>query len=444
MQIKLSDHFNYKKLIVFTVPSVIMMIVTSVYGVIDGIFVSNFVGKNAFSSLNLTIPFIMIISAFGFMLGTGGAALVGKSLGEENKDEANNIFSLIISSIAVLGTLLGIISIIYIEPIALMLGATPELLQDCITYGVIMLAVMPFFMLQVAFQVFAVVANKPSMGLHLSIASGIINVGLDYLFIYEFQMGIAGAGYATAISQVVGGVIPLFYFKSKKNNSNLKLVKPKWSNAVMLNSCSNGSSEMMNNIALSFVSILYNLELMKMFGANGVSAYGVIMYVSFIFASIFIGYTIGFSPIVAYNYGSGNNFELKSVLKKSAILVTTVSIIMTALSVVYATPMSGVFVGYDKELLELTVKAFSLYSISFLFNGLNIFASAFFTSLSNGKVSAFISFMRTFALQSVMLYLLPVILGGDGIWLAVVVSEFVTLIISILLFIANNKYYNYY
>ena len=444
MQIQLSDNFTYPKLIKFTVPSILMMIIISVYGVVDGLFVSNFVGKSAFTSLNLIMPFIMIFGAFGFMLGTGGCALVAKHLGEENNKKADEVFSMLIFVIAVGGIVFAAVGITFLEPITLMLGATPDLLEDCITYGSILLLALPGFMLQTSFQTFVVVANKPNMGLFLSIACGITNIVLDFLFIVVFQWGIAGAAFATGISQILGAAIPLYYFMGKKNDSTLHLVKFKWDGKALLKSCTNGSSEMMTNVSLSLINMLYNIQLMKFLGENGVSAYGIIMYVSFIFSGVFIGYTIGVSPIVSYNYGAENKVELKSLLKKSIVLMISSSVILTLIAEILAPQLSGIFVGYDPELLAVSTTALRLYSLSYLFSCINIFASAFFTALNNGKISALISFLRTLVFQAIMIMVLPYIWGIEGIWLAVLFAELLCLGVTVYLFLTNNKHYNYF
>ncbi len=444
MNIQISDRFSYSKLIKFTIPSILMMIFTSVYGVVDGMFVSNFVGKSAFSSLNLIMPFIMIFGAFGFMLGTGGCALVAKSLGEGKKDEANEIFSMLIYVMIIVAIIFAALGIAFLEPISIMLGATPQLLADCITYGIIMLIALPGFMLQTSFQTFVVVADKPNMGLILAIISGVTNIFLDYLLIVVFQFGIAGAALATGISQILGAIIPFIYFCSKKNNSNLKLVKFKWNSHALLKSSTNGASEMMTNLSLSLINILYNLQLMKFIGENGVSAYGIIMYVSFIFQGFFIGYTVGASPVISYHYGANNIDELRSLLKKSMVLVIISAVMLTVIAEVFASPLAAIFVGYDAELLAVSVTALRLYSISYLFSSINIFASAFFTALNNGRVSAFISFLRTLVLQAVMILLLPYIFGIDGIWLAVVFAEVLCLIVTAVLFKSNRNFYHYY
>ncbi len=443
MKLQISDKFTYSRLIKFTAPSIVMMIITSIYGVIDGLFVSNYVGEVEFAALNLIYPLLMVMSSFGFMIGTGGCALIAKYLGEGKRQKANEIFAMLVMLLILLGTALATISIIFIKPISLLLGATPELLGGCITYGVIMLIALPFFMLQTSFMSFAVVAELPKMGMQLSIVSGITNIVLDYVLIVEFEMGLAGAAWATGLSQFVGGVFPLFYFLSKKNNSNLRLVKFKWDFKAVASTCTNGASEMMSSISGSLVNILYNIQLMRYIGADGVSAYGIIMYISFIFAAVFIGYAIGVSPIISYHFGAGDKHELQSLFKKSFIIMMASSIILTAIAIVFARPLSAIFVSYNAELLALSIRAMMIYSIAYLFMSVNYFSSAFFTALNNGKVSAFVSFLRTFALQVLFVFLLPPLMGLDGIWLSVVVANFICFFVSLLLFKIYGKTYGY-
>ncbi len=442
-QLQISDKFTYKKLLSFTFPSILMMIITSVYSVVDGLFVSNYVGEVEFAALNLIYPLIMVMSSFGFMIGTGGCALVAKYMGEGKKQKANEVFSMLVVLLIVLGAFLAGVSIIFIRPISLALGATPELLSGCIIYGVIMLAALPFFMLQTSFMSFFVVADLPKMGMQYSIASGITNVILDYVFIVLFEMGLAGAGLATGLSQFVGGFFPLIFFLSKKNKSTLRLIKFKWCFKDVLNTCTNGASEMMSSISGSLLNILYNFQLMRYIGADGVSAYGIIMYVSFIFASVFIGYSIGASPIISYNFGADNKEQLKSLFKKSVVIMMSSSVVLTAVGILLARPLAAIFVGYNAELLALSVRAMAIYSIAYLFMSLNYFSSAFFTALNNGKVSAFISFLRTFALQVFFVFALPPLMGIDGIWVSVVVANFICFFVSILFFALYGKKYGY-
>lgn len=442
MAINLSEHFTYKKLIKFTLPTIIMMIFTSIYGVVDGVFISNFAGNNAFASINLIMPAIMIIGTIGFMMGTGGSAIISKTLGEGDKEKANKQFSLLIYTEIILGIISTIIGILLLKTVAKLLGATDEMMADCLTYGRILLIGMTAFILQNSFQSFMVVAEKPKFGLIISIISGIINMFLDFLLIYVFKLRVAGAAIATVTSQTVGALIPLIYF-SRKNDTSLKLGKTKFDLSTIAKTCSNGSSEMVTNLSMSLVNILFNMQLMKLAGANGVSAYGIIMYVGFIFVGTYMGYSVGTAPIIGYHYGSDNKEELKNLLSKSLKLLGVIAIIMTCLAEILAKPLASIFVGYDKELLELTIKAIRLYSLSYLISWFNIFTSSFFTALNNGLVSALISFLRTLLFQVAMVLILPAIFDINGIWLSVTVAEFLAIIVSITCIIKNRKKYEY-
>ena len=442
MEINLSEHFTYKKLIKFTLPTVIMMIFTSIYGVVDGIFVSNVVGNNAFASINLIMPVIMIIGTIGFMIGTGGSAIISKTLGEGDKKEANSRFSMLIYLEIILGIIFSVIALVFLKPITKMLGATEDMMNDCLVYGRILLIGMTSFILQNSFQSFMVVAEKPKFGLGISIAAGVTNIVLDFLLIYVFKLGVAGAAIATVISQVVGAIIPLVYF-ARENDTMLKLGKTKFELSTILKTCANGSSEMVTNLSMSLVNILFNMQLMKFAGANGVSAYGIIMYVGFLFVGTYLGYSIGTAPIIGYHYGAENKEELKSLLNKSIKLLGIIAVVMTLLAETLAKPLAGIFVSYDKELLELTINAIRLYSLSYIISWFNIFASSFFTALNNGFVSALISFLRTLVFQVAMILILPSIWGINGIWLSVVLAEVLAIIVSIVCFATNKKKYEY-
>ena len=440
MKIELSEHFTYKKLIKFTLPTIVMMIFTSIYGVVDGVFISNVAGSNSFASINLIMPVIMIIGTIGFMIGTGGSAIISKTLGEGKKEEANRQFSMLIYLEIILGVIFTIIGIIFLRPIAKMLGATEEMMGDCLTYGRILLFGMTSFILQNSFQSFMVVAEKPKFGLAISVAAGITNIVLDFLLIYVFRLGVAGAAIATVTSQIVGAIIPLVYF-SKKNNTMLKIGKTKFKLSTIIKTCTNGSSEMVTNLSMSLINILFNMQLMKFAGANGVSAYGIIMYVGFLFVGTYMGYSVGTAPIIGYHYGAENKEELKSLLSKSLKLL--VAIIMTALAEILSKPLASIFVSYDKELLELTINALRLYSLSYIISWFNIFASSFFTALNNGLVSALISFLRTLVFQVAMILILPAIWGINGIWISVACAEILSLFVSIMFFVKNKKKYEY-
>ncbi len=442
-QIQLSDHFTYKKLFRFTFPSIIMMVFTSVYGVVDGLFVSNYVGKTAFASINLIMPFLMILGGLGFMVGTGGSALVAKTLGEGDGKKADRYFTMMILFTVILGIFATIFGFIFMPQIARLLKASDEMLSDCVLYGRIIISFNIAFMLQNVFQSFLITAEKPKLGLFITVAAGCTNIVLDALFIAGFGWGVAGAAIATGISQAVGGIIPLIYFMNKKNNSILHTTRTRLEFKPLLKACTNGSSELMSNISMSLVSMIYNFQLMRIIGENGVSAYGVLMYVQFIFVSISIGYSIGCAPIVGFHYGAGNTDELKNMLKKSVILMSFSGVVLTLAALLLSGMFARIFVGYDAELFELTKHAFRLFAYSFLLAGFNIFVSSFFTALSNGGVSAAISFLRTLVFQTSCVLVLPIFFGVDGIWWAISISEVFAAVISLVFLFAMRKKYNY-
>lgn len=442
MKIQLSEHFTYKTLIRFTIPTIIMMIFTSIYGVVDGIFVSNCVGADAFAAVNLIMPVLMILGTVGFMIGSGGSALIAKTIGEGKKEKANEYFSMLIYLLIIIGLILSIVGFIAIRPISGLLGARENILEDCITYGRVLLIFLIPFILQNCFQNFLVVAEKPAFGLIISIIAGITNMILDFVFIYVLKMGVFGAALATGISQLVGGAIPLVYF-IRKNNSPLKITKAKFEWKAIWKSCTNGSSEMLTNLSMSLVNMLYNIQLMKYAGSDGVVAYGIIMYIGFVFSGTYLGYSMGTAPIIGYHYGAENTEELKSLLKKSLKLIAITSIIMTGVAEISSRLLASIFVSYNAELLDMTTNAIRLFAISYIISGFNIFTSSFFTALNNGLVSAAISFLRTLVFQVVMILILPLILGINGIWLAVVVAEILALIVSVIFLVYNRKKYKY-
>jgi len=440
--IQLSEHFSYIKLMRFTIPTIAMMIFTSIYGVVDGLFVSNIVGSEAFAGVNLIMPALMMLGSVGFMVGTGGSALVSKTIGEGNKKLANRYFSMLIYFLLIVGIVLSILGNAFIRQISELLGAKGEMVDICSTYGRTLLCSLPFFMLQNCFQSFLVVAEKPAMGLCVSVIAGLSNMVLDFLFIYVFRLGVFGAALATAISEFVGAAIPLIFF-IRKNNSPLKLIKTKLELKPILRTCSNGSSEMVTNISMSLVNMLYNLQLVKFAGYDGVVAYGIIMYVGFIFSGTYLGYCVGVAPIVGYHYGAANTAELKNLFKKSLFLLSSAAVVLTACAELLSSVLAGIFVGYNQDLHNMTTNAIQLFALSYIISGINIFASAFFTALNNGLVSAVISFMRTLVFQIAFIFILPELLGLNGIWLAVVGAEICSLIISVSFFVANRKKYKY-
>lgn len=443
MQIQLSDHFDYKKLIRFVLPSVVMMVFTSIYGVVDGFFISNFVGSDAFTAVNIVYPFAMILGGVGFMVGTGGTALVAKTLGEGRRELANRYFTMMVYFTIILGVSLSAIGIAFIRPVSYLLGADDELIEYCVLYGSILIGFTVAFMLQNLFQNFLVAAEKPKLGFVVTVVAGCTNMLLDALFVGAFRWGVVGAAVASGLSQLVGGVLPLIFF-IRPNDSLLRLVPVKLELSPIIKAVTNGASELMSNISTSVVSMVYNLQLILYFGKNGVSAYGVIMYVQFVFISIFIGYIIGAAPIVGYNFGAKNTPELQNVFKKSIILMSVFGVAMTILAFILASPLAKLFVGYDAELCDLTTRALRLFAPTFLLAGLNIFSSGFFTALNNGLVSAIISFLRTLVFQLMAVLLFPGIVGGDAIWWSVAFAELAAFIISCIFLAVNNKKYGYF
>ena len=443
-KIQLSDHFTYGRLIRFTLPSIGMMIFTSIYGVVDGFFVSNFAGKTPFAAINLIMPFLMILSTVGFMFGTGGSALVAKTFGEGDREKGNGYFSLFVYVTAVLGVVFAVLGIVFIRPIAELLGAEGEMLDNAVVYARIVLSALPFSVLQYLFQSFCVTAEKPDLGLRVTVMSGVTNMVLDAVLVsllpQEYKL--AGAAAATALSQTVGGAVPLIYF-ARKNSSVLRVGKCRFDGRAIFKACTNGSSELMSNISMSLVGMLYNIQLLNYAGEDGVAAYGVMMYVSMIFAAAFIGYSIGTAPIIGYHDGAKNHAELKGLLRKSLIMIGIFGVAMVAAGQLLAVPLSNLFVGYDAALVELTVSGFRVFAMSFLFMGYAIYGSGFFTALNDGVTSAIISFLRTLVFQVAAVIILPMLWDIDGVWLSIVVAEFMAVVFSALFLILKRKKYGY-
>lgn len=445
MRIRLSDHFSYAKLIKFTLPSIAMMIFTSIYGVVDGFFVSNFAGKTPFAAVNFIMPFLMILATVGFMFGTGGTAIVAKTFGEGDSKLANARFSLFVYSAGALGVIFAVLGIVFIRPIAAWLGAEGELLENSVIYARIILAALPFYVLQLLFQSFFVTAEMPQLGLAVTVSSGVTNMILDAVLVTLLpqQHKLAGAAVATAMSQVVGGGVPLIYF-ARRNSSILRLGKTRFDGHSLLRACTNGSSEFMSNVSMNIVGMLYNMQLLKFAGESGVAAYGVMMYVSMIFSAAFIGYSIGTAPVVGFHDGAGNITELKGLLRKSLIMTGIFGICMVVAAELLATPLARMFVGYDAELMALTVSGFRVFALSFVFMGYAIFGSGFFTALNDGVTSAIISFVRTLVFQVSAVLLLPLVWGIDGVWISIVVAEVMAVIITALFLVGKRNRYHYF
>ncbi len=444
MKIQLSDHFSYGRLLRFTAPSIAMMIFTSVYGVVDGFFVSNYAGKTPFAAFNLIMPFLMVIATVGFMFGTGGSALVAKSFGEGEPERANRNFSLFVYVSFALGVVLAVLGIVFIRPISIRLGAEGALLDNCVVYARIILAALPFYVLQLLFQSFFVTAEKPQLGLAVTVSAGLTNMVLDAVLVISLpqQYKLAGAALATALSQVVGGTVPLFYF-ARKNSSILRLGRTSFDGRAILKACTNGSSEFMSNVSMNIVGMLYNTQLLKFAGENGVAAYGVMMYVSMIFSAAFIGYSIGTAPVVSYHDGARNFPELKSLLRKSLVVIGLFGVCMVASAELLSSRLARMFVGYDAALMELTVSGFQIFALSFIFMGFAIYGSSFFTALNDGLTSAAISFLRTLVFQVAAVLLLPTIWDIDGIWMSIVVAEFMAVVLTAAFLATKRRKYHY-
>ena len=442
MKVQLSDHFNYRKLMRFVLPSIAMMIFSSIYGVVDGFFVSNFVGEIPFKAVNFIFPFIMVLASFGFMFGAGGSALISKTLGEGNGEKANKLFSMLTYISAAAGVVVGGLGILFVEPLAKALGAEGDLLSDSVLYGRIILAAMPAFMLQQEFQSFFITAERPKMGLFVTLAAGCTNMLFDFLFIAVFGWGLVGAALATAGSQLVGGIVPIVYFL-RPNKSLLRLGKTNFDGRALIKTCTNGSSELFSNVAMSLVGILYNAQLMRYVGSDGIAAYGVMMYVGWIFVSIFVGFSIGTAPLIGFNFGAQNKAELKNLFRKCLIVTSILSLIMFVLGETLARPLSMIFVSYNQGILDMTVRGLRIFSVQFIFCGMAIFGSGFFTALGNGLISAIISFTRTLVFQIGAVLLLPLVFNLDGIWASVIVAEAAAVALSAVFLIVYRKKYGY-
>ena len=417
-----------------------MMVFTSIYGIVDGLFVSNFVGKTPFAAINLIMPILMIIGALGFMMGAGGTAIVSKTLGEGNEKLAKRYFSLFVYFTAIMGAILAVLGVAFLRPLSRLLGAEGELLECCVSYGRIVVAAMPAFMLQNLFQSFFVVAEKPKRGLFVTVISGITNMALDALFIAVFDMGLKGAALATSISQILGGIIPIFFFTGKSSGL-ISLTGTKFYGKALIRAATNGSSELMSNISASVVTMLYNYQLMKFAGEDGIAAYGVIMYLSFTFVAMFIGYSVSTAPIIGFHYGAANKSELNNLLKKSAVITLSLGTAMTAFAFIFSGALASVFVGYDSTLMDITKQGLKIFSLSFIFSGFSIFGSSFFTALNNGPVSAIISFLRTLVYQALGVIVLPIFFELDGIWYSMLIAEILAILTTIIcIFLLKNRY----
>ena len=442
-RIQLSDHFTYSRLLRFVLPCIGTMLFTSIYGIVDGLCVSNFVGKTAFAAVNLIMPVPMLVGSVGFMLGTGGSAIVGITLGEGDREKADRYFSLFVWTGLILGIVLSAVGVLIVRPAAALLGAEGEMLDYAVRYGRLLMICLPFFILQNMFQSFFVTAEKPHLGFAFTVAAGVTNMVLDVVLVGMLHGGVEGAAIATFISQAVGGVLPVFYFLNKRSTSSIHLGRAQWNGGVIRSACINGSSELMTNLSMSLVNILYNYQLLRFAGENGVAAYGVIMYAAFLFVAVFVGYAVGSAPIVSYHYGARNHAELNNLYSKSLRLIGVIAVVMTALSMLVIPYVARIFVGYDTELLALTSHAFRVYALNFFLMGFNVYGSSFFTALGDGVTSALISFLRTLLFQLLALIFLPMVLGIEGVWLAVTAAEAGALCVTVLMFITKDNVFHY-
>ena len=433
MNIELAGHYTHRRIVRSVLPSIGMVLVTSIYSIVDGFFVANFAGKPGFAAVNLTFPAIMMIGSLGLMIGTGGAALVAKIKGEGYPEKANRVFTMLVQFCLALGVVMGVALAIGAPAVARWLGADAPMMDECVTYIRLNMIGMPGFVLQCAFQSFYMAAERPQLGTLMSVVAGVTNVVLDAILVWALGLGVTGAAIATTAGCLVGGLFPLFYFSSRHNRGTLRIVPTRILWPYIGKACTNGLSEYVGSIAMNIVTMCYNLQLMRYLGEDGVSAYGVVMYIAFIFAAVFIGYNIGITPIIGYHYGADDLHEQRSLFYKSLSIIGVLGVLMTLSAELFAGPLARVFVGYDKALTALTIRAMRLYMLAFLINGINMFVSALFTGLNNGVVSAVASFTRTLVFEMACVWLLPVLLGIDGIWVAWPIAEVLALFLCAIL-----------
>lgn len=443
-RIKLSDHFTYIRLLRFTMPTILMLLSASLYGVVDGLFIANCAGKTAFAAVNLIWPFPMLLGAIGYMFGAGGCALVSKTMGEGYYERARSYFTMLTITAVACGFLFASIGIFFIDDIANMLGAKSGMIHvNCVVYGRYIMAAMPLFILQCMFQPYMIAAEKPKWGLAIIFVAGCVNVLLDYYFLYNKNMGVAGAGLATMISQAVGAVLPMFLFVGKKHSKLYFVSKIKIEPLVLAKTCANGASEFIVNASMPFVNLLYVYALWKVAGEDGVGAYGVIMYVNIVFFSFYNGLAMGSSPIISFHYGAHQMYEVRNVKRIVFCLLSISGLLLFVVAELTSPMIAGLFSKGDEVFGDIIERSFSLYALSFLFAPYNIYASAFFTALNNGKVSAAISFSRILFFQVGALLTLPIWFGIDGFWMALPIAEVLCLGLSIFLYLKFKPLYNY-
>lgn len=438
----IAQEFNLISLLRFVAPTVVMLVFMSLYQMVDAVFVSKFVGENALSALNIVYPFPSIVIAVSIMLATGGSAIIARNMGEGKEKEAKENFSFIVLVGAVIGVAIATAGILFIEPLIYMLGATPSLYDYCYEYLFILVLSVPLSVFQMLFQSFFVTAGKPHLGLTLTVLGGVSNIVLDYVFIVLCGFGVSGAALATSIGYSIPGLFGLIYFAVSRKGT-LYFVKPVFRWGVLFKCCINGSSEMVNNLAVAVTTFLFNVLMLKYEGEAGVAAITIVLYAQFLMTSAFMGFSSGIAPVVSFNYGSGNVRQLKKIFKISVWVIAVVSAAVFVIAETCSDVVIMVFTPAGSEVFGLTKYGFAIFSFSFLCTGMNIFASALFTAFSNGKISAILSFLRTFVFLTACLLFLPLFWGVDGIWLAVPVAEVMALFVSVYYLVRFKKVYQY-
>ncbi|MBE6045790.1 MAG: MATE family efflux transporter [Clostridiales bacterium] len=441
-RIQLSDHFTYRRLFAFVLPTIANMIFLSIYGIVDGLFISNFVGKVAFAAVNVTFPIFSVLGVFGLMIGTGGAAIIGKNLGEQESEKANGYFSFFVYICIAVGIVMAVLGVFILRPAIEIIGVEERMVRDCMVYGIIGMITVPCYMLQFLFQILFVTAEKPRLGFWITVIAGLANIVLDFFMIVVFHWGVAGASIATGISEVVGGIVPLIYF-SRPNDSLLRIGRPRVEFRALRKACTNGLSEFVSTISESVVTMLYNFQLLRLAGADGVAAFGVMQYCTFIFFAVFAGYNMGVQPLFSYNFGADNRVEMKNLFKKSMILMEGGGLMMFAILVIFARPLVSIFIGYDAGLVDMSVHGMRIYALIFITCGINIFVTGMFTALNNGVVSAFIATVRVVICEIGSVMILPIFFGLNGVWFSASVAEVGSIIPVIIFVVTLRKRYGY-
>ena len=438
----LDQKWSAGSLLRFAFPTIVMMIFMGLYTIVDTIFVAQFVNTDALSSINIVCPIINITVGLGTMIATGGNAIVSRKMGAGENQEAKEDFTLLILTGAVIGFLILLGGTIWIDKIVYALGASDLLFPYCKDYLMVLFLFIPANILQTLFSNLFVTAGKPTLGLALAVLAGIANIVFDYVFIVLLQMGIKGAAIGTGIGYMIPSIIGTVFFLMKR--SELHFCKPNMDASVLLKSCSNGVSELVSQCSAAVTTFLFNVTMMKLLGEDGVAAITVLIYSQFLLTTLYIGFSMGTAPVVSYNYGSGNVKQLKKTVRICFSFIAGISIFVFLFSLLGGESIAKVFAENNRNVFEITKNGFSIFSFSFLFSGCNIFSSALFTALSNGKASATISFLRTFGFITVSLLVLPRFLEVTGVWLAVPFAELFTLMLTVYLLCRHRKQYNYF